>query len=298
MSEEIVKNNETVNETKSIERKLQDNNSILNSFKNEFASSVIPVYINSLKRTINFREVTVVEQKSLSKTMIQNENRKDIVYDTQCALINRLCLEDGFDIYKLTEFDRIRILMEIYATNYFQNEIEFKCPECGTVNKYTVDFDKIAKRMNDFDLKPLSYTMEDKMRIYNFTLNYPTVYNVSNFYKQYMKQYQNTSRKEKEMLDNLGNIEYINMFIQSIELINKTDTTKKQTADLSIMSYNQIEELLSYFPQSIMFDEEHGVLKHISDEFINKINNVFQYEKCAQCGHQTTEGIGDLTDFF
>ena len=60
----------------------KNNNSVLATFQNEFASSLIPIYVNSLKREVNFKEVSVIEQKDLSKTMIQNEDRKDIVYDT------------------------------------------------------------------------------------------------------------------------------------------------------------------------------------------------------------------------
>ena len=272
-------------------------NSIMNSFKQEFATSVIPIHINSLNRTVNFREVSVKEQKALSKTMIQNESRKDIVYDTQCALINQLCLEDGFDVYKLTEFDRIRILMEIYSSNYIQNDIKFKCPECGCENVYRIDFEKIIAKMNDFDLTPKTYSMEDKVRVYNFKLNYPMVYNVSEFYKDYLKQYKTATQKEREMLDNMGNIEYINLFISEVEIINKQTQTKNK-ADLTLMSLAEIEQLFSLFPQNIMFDDKNGVIQHITNEFIDKINGIFQYEKCAQCGYQTQEGIGDLIDFF
>jgi DNA-directed RNA polymerase subunit N (RpoN/RPB10) len=174
----------------------KNNNSVLATFKNEFASSLIPVYVNSLKREVNFKEVSVVDQKALSKTMIQNENRKDIVYDTQCALINKVCMEDGFSIYNLTEFDRIRILMEIYSSNYFQEAIEYKCPECGCLNSYTLDFDKILKKFNAFDLEDVKFTIEDRQRVYVFTLNYPSVRAVSDFYKNYMKNYRNTTKKE------------------------------------------------------------------------------------------------------
>jgi hypothetical protein len=52
-------------------------------------------------------------------------------------------------------------------------------------------------------------------------LNYPRVYNVSDFYKDYLKQYKNATQKEREVLDNMGNIEYINLFISEIEIINK-----------------------------------------------------------------------------
>ena len=60
---------------------IQDKSQLLNAFKAEFASSVNNVLINSTGERVNFREVSVFEQKSLSKMMIQNENRKDIVYD-------------------------------------------------------------------------------------------------------------------------------------------------------------------------------------------------------------------------
>ena len=60
MSDEIVKNNETtvkIDQTSNI----KDKNSMLNSFKQEFSTSVISIYVNSLKRDVNFREVTVKE---------------------------------------------------------------------------------------------------------------------------------------------------------------------------------------------------------------------------------------------
>lgn len=275
----------------------QGNNSILKAFKQEFSTNVNSVYINTLGEDVQFREVSVNEQKTLSKTMIENETRKDIVYDTQCALINKLALKDGFDIYALTEFDRIRILMEIYQNNYFKNEITYKCQECGCENKYELDFTKIIERFNAFDLKDITYTLEDNKRTYIFTLNYPLVRNVSNFYKGYMKKYKNTTSKEREVLDNLGNIEYVNLFIKSIKMVNKT-TKEEQFADLTLMSYGDIEELISYFPQNIVFSEEDGVLKYIATQFIDKINSVFKYEKCAQCGAESKEGLGSVIDFF
>lgn len=275
-----------------------DNNSVLNAFKQALGSQVMKVYVNTLGREVSFKEVSVVEQKTLSKTMIANENRRDIIYDVQCSLINRLCLEDGFDIYRLTEFDRIRILMEIYQSNYFKNEITFKCPECGAENKYQIDFDNIISKLNDFDLSDRVYNLEDKYRHYNFTINYPFVRNVSNFYKSYNKKYAHTTKKEQEVLDSMGNIEYVNLFIKQIEMVSKDDPSNRQVADLTLMSYNQIEQLISILPQNIIFSDDNGVIKYITTEFIEKINKVFQYEKCAQCGAETTEGIGGIGDFF
>jgi hypothetical protein len=290
------------------------NNSILNIFKNEFASTVNVVHINSLNKDVKFREVTVTEQKSLSKTMIENENRKDIIYDTQCALINKLCLDKlekeqidpisgeaktilvDFDIYNLTEFDRIRILMEVYQNNYFKNDVTFTCEECGAPNTYKLDFSKVTEKLNDFTLDDVTYYMEDKNHKYCFILNYPSVRTVSNFYKNYSRKYKGASPKQREVLDNIGNVDYINLFIKSIEVINKI-TGEKNIADLSIMTYSDIEELISYMPQNIIFDEEKGVLKYVATEFLEKINSAFEYEKCLNCGAVSHQSVGGMMDF-
>jgi len=68
--------------------KVLNRSEFINALKKNFATTVRKVYINSLKREVGFREVTVLEQKQLSRIMIDNEQRKDIVYDAQCALIN------------------------------------------------------------------------------------------------------------------------------------------------------------------------------------------------------------------
>lgn len=323
-------------------------NSILNAFSKKFATKVNAVYINSLKREVNFREVSVNEQKTLSKTMVGNEQRKDIVYDSQCALINRLCLENddsslkqkanaaakealpdaikenkvdlgtpegaafvsrftneyvkkyisdnSFDIYNLTEFDRLRILMEIYQNNYINDEISFKCPSCGFENKYKLDFSKVIEKFNEFDLSDQTYTVEDNNFVYNFVLNYPTVRNVSQFYKMYAKQYKNTTAKEKDALDNLESVDYVNLYIKRIEMIDKS-TQEKDIADLSYMTYDDIEKLISMFPQNIIFSDDKGVLNYIAKNLIMKINSVFEYEKCTSCGAQAPVGIGGVSDF-
>lgn len=290
------------------------NNSILNAFKNEFSSTVNVVHVNSIDQDIKFREVTVTEQKTLSKVMIENENRKDIVYDAQCALINKICLDkiertdidpetqekrirfEEFDIYNLTEFDRIRILMEIYQNNYFKNDIKFTCKECGSENIYKMDFSKVTAKLNAFDLQDVTFYSEDRNHNYCFVLNYPSVRNVSNFYKNLMKKYKNLSKKQQDVLENIGNIDYINLFIKSIEVTNK-NTGQKQVADLTIMTYADVEELISYLPQNIIFDEETGVLKYVATEFLEKINKAFEYEKCLQCGAETSQSVGSMLDF-
>lgn len=215
--------NETKVEKEGDNKPLQDSNAIFNAFKKEFSTAVRSIKVNSLDKEMKFRDVTVNEQKTLSKTSIENENRKDIIYDTQCQLINTLCLDDGFNVYGLTEFDRIKILMMIYQSNYMKNDITYKCPECGKENVYRMDFQKIIDKLDNFDLKDDVFTAEDERKIFKFTINYPLVRSVSNFYKDYMKKYKGKSNVEMQVLDNLGNVEYVNLYIKRVEMIDKQD---------------------------------------------------------------------------
>lgn len=276
----------------------QDPNAILNAFRQKFSTTVHSVRVNSLNREVGFRDVSTNEQKTLSKVSLENDSRKDIIYDTQCQLINTLCLEDGFSVYRLTEFDRIRILMEIYQANYLKSDITYKCKACGTENVYKLDFQKIIDRFDKFDLSDRIFTTEDSNYTYKFTLNYPLVRNVSNFYRDYMKKYRNVGEAERQVLDNLGNIEYVNLFIKGVELIDKKDPDDRLSADLTLMTYAEVEKFIDQFPQNVIFSEGGGVMNYITKEFIERLNGVFQYEKCTHCGAESEEGIGSLVDFF
>lgn len=81
-------------------------------------------------------------------------------------------------------------------------------------------------------------------------------------------------------------------------MIDKEDPSQRLVADLSLMSYGEIEKFLDMFPQSVIFSEDGGVINYITTNFIERLNKVFQYEKCANCGEETNEGIGSLIDFF
>jgi hypothetical protein len=291
----IMESNDTV---KLENPQIQDTQSILNAFKQKFSTTVRKVRVNSLNREVAFREVTTKEQKTLSKTTIENEQRKDIVYDAQCQLINTLALEDGFDIYGLTEFDRIKLLLAIYQNNYFQNDISYKCQECGMTNVYKLDFQKIINKLDAIDFEDDVFTTEFNGHILKFVINYPTVKNVSLFYRDYMKKYKGLSTVERQVLDNLGTVEYINLFIKRIEMINPKDPMDVLSIDLTLMTYSEIEKFIDQFPQDIILSEHGGVINYIMTNFVKKVDSAFEYEKCNNCGAKTTEGVGSLLDFF
>lgn len=115
---------------------MHDRLAAIKAIKDKFISTVIKIYVNGLGREVNFREITVSEQKKLARIMIDNENRKDIVYDAQCAVLKAICLEEDIDIYQLTEFDKIKLLLMLYQRNMIKHDISFVCPECHSENKY------------------------------------------------------------------------------------------------------------------------------------------------------------------
>lgn len=313
----------------------QSSDSIINVFKSKLASKVNSIYINSLDKYVNFKEVTVTEQKTLSKTLIENEDRRDIVYDTQCALINNLCLNDNkdsvvetaknlakeslseaaqlegvnlnspeganfaskytstfvkkfteanlFDVYNLTEFDRIHLLMEIYQNNYFKEEVKFKCSECGFENTYNFDFSKVVENFKNFDISDKVCEIEDNKYIYKFTLNYPIVRKVSEFYRIYAKKYKGSPTKDRSVISTLENIDYVNLYIKKIELIDKEEGTT-DVADITNMGYSDLERLIEMLPQNVVFSPDNGIAKFVSDNFVDPINKLFSYEKCSMCG--------------
>lgn len=270
----------------------------INALRHNFATTIRKIYINSLKREVGFREVTVLEQKQLSRIMIDNEDRKDVVYDAQCALINRVALEDGFDIYKLTEFDKIKLLIVLYQTNMFKSDIEFTCKECGTPNKYKLDFQRVLEKFDAFDTSDKTFHFDNANWSFDFVVGYPTVERISDLYRTYTKRYKAArSKKEIDSLNNMVNVDYSCAFIKEISfssLSGAGEPTRIVTSDFTSAEMSQI---LESFPQDVIYVDE-GVLGYIVENFINKINDAFEKHKCGSCGAVYDESIdGDTQSF-
>lgn len=269
----------------------------MNALKQDFTTTLRKVYINSLKREVAFREITVQEQKTISRIMIDNEDRKDIVYDAQCALINKCSLDQSFNIYQLTDFDKIKLLMFLYQTNMFKNEVSFTCNECGTDNKYKIDFTEVLKNLDKFDLDDKTYDFDNGTWKFKFTLNYPSVETVSEYYKSYADKYREASKKEIDALNNQLNIDYTQLFIKKVDIIKKVDNTIK-TVDAKNFTTKELLEIFSMFPQDVLYTDD-GIMTFIFNEFVKKIDDAYGKHKCGQCGAEYKNTIdGGLEGFF
>ena len=72
------------------------------------------------------------------------------------------------------------------------------------------------------------------------------------------------------------------MFIKEVVLFNKTNNKERKIL-LSQYSAEDIEKLISVFPQDVFYTDN-GVLKHIAENFVKKVNDTFDVHHCAQCG--------------
>lgn len=271
---------------------------LLKALESDFATSVNKVYINSIGKECSFREVTVQEQKSLTRMMSANERRKDIVYDAQCAIINKVALDPGFDVYNLTEFDRMKLLIALYQENMFQNEVKFTCEECGTENKYKVDFSNTIHKLDEYVLEEKDFHYENKNFIYDFRLAYPSVKLVSKFHASYCQKHgTNVPKRQLKANDVMTNLEYVNLFIKTIKMEKKADN-KIRTINFADYNVSDIEDILSMFPQDVLYTEG-GVLKYIVNNYIKVVNEAFDKHTCYQCGAVHEKGdVNSAESFF
>ncbi len=276
LEEELAKNKEK-------EAVIQSKNELLEALNKDFATSTTQVYINSLDKEYAFSEISAKDQKSLTRIMANNEHRKDIIYDAQCALINKAALDKTFDVYRLKEFDRIKLLITLYQENMFQNEVKFTCEECGTDNKYKVDFTNAITRLDEYKLEVKEFDYESRNFKYHFVLEYPSVATVSAFHKSYYSKVGNRITKgNAKAQDAMNNLEYINLFIKSVKFEN-IHTGATRFIDFTNYKVSDIDEIISAFPQDVLYNET-GILKFIVNEYITPLNDSFDKHTCVNCG--------------
>ena len=262
----------------------ESKDSLISALKNDFATTVYKVYISSLGREVGFREVTVTEQKTLARTTIDNNarNRKDVVFEAQCAMLNTACLEPNFNVFDCLEIDRLKLMIALYQANMFKNDVEFTCEECGTQNKYKLDFSNVMQKLNEIVVTDREVEYSSRNYNYKFKLAYPSVKRVLDFYRNYSKNYKGANKAQAKTLDEMSNMDYINLYIESVD-INNSQTGLSKSVNFTDYSVADAEEILAVLPQDVLYAED-GVLKYITDNFVKVINDTFEVQHCYKCG--------------
>ena len=279
-----------------VEKKTNASN-IVNAFRQKMAVNATPIELPSIGRTVEFREISTAQQKEMSKAALESGSRADIMYTTMVALINKLAVEKGFDVRDYTEFERISVTLNLQQMNKINPEIKFTCPECGKENSYTLDTAKLLRDFSRTYRPDRGFEVDAGSRKFTFVAGWPNVRNVEDFFKNYYRKYDNSGKKVKESIDNLSQVEYITMFVKSITVAEASDPDDRITANLEELTYADRVQIIDSLPQSVLFDDNTGVISKIIEEFVNPMNEVFKYHDCAFCGASQDGQVANLTDF-
>ena len=286
------------NQIKSQTIKEQDD--IVSLFKNEFSSTVIPVYIKSLDKELNFREISVKEYKTFAKISIDNVNKPATIYRAMTSMIENVLLTKGIDFKSLTELDRIHILFNLSQSIVMDQTHEYECPQCHNKFNIQADVKKINQSFDNLQTTDKVYIVEDVARRYMVTANYPTIKRLMATLDHYQLTHKDDPSESTNEINGTSvgiALAYIHAYIKSIT-VEKKSGGEPLTAPLDQLPIKQAEEIIDVIPQSIFSaNGENSIISKINDDFINRTNTVFQKEKCPTCGVEFDGQIASVSDF-
>lgn len=73
----------------------------------------------------------------------------DVIYDAVSSYLQAMILTDGVDVWSLTEFDRLYMLMVFFQMSFYKDSTTFKCPHCGVDIIYRYDMAKYLVKIQD-----------------------------------------------------------------------------------------------------------------------------------------------------
>lgn len=272
---------------------------VLDLFKNEFSTTVIPVFIKSINKVVEFREISVSEQKALTKTQIENQLKPATIYRAFNSLIEATLLSKKIDTQDFTEADRYAILFNLYQTAFLDKPHDFTCEHCNNTFTTSIDASVINENFADLNTSDRVYTLKDKSRQYIFTCNYPTLRRVTGMLDVFQRKYMSAGKENvnTDVMAMMESVDYINTFIKSLT-VERLDKSKEAiTANFEEMTPDAVLNTLAIMPQHIMLAEKKGITAKILDEFITPINTVFAKQQCPVCNEEFKGQIGSVPDF-
>ena len=279
------------------DKKPTNASNIVNAFRQKMATSATPIELPSVGKTMEFKEISTAEQKELARLSMENESRADVMYCSMVSLINKLAVEKGFDIRDYTEFERIFVTLNLQQMNKLNPEVKFTCSNCGKENSYRLDVPKLIRNFAKTYKADKEFEIESGNRKFTFVAGWPCVRNVEAFFKNYYKKYDNLGKRVKDTMNNMSQIEYVTMFIKKVTVAELSDPSDTMTANLEELTYPERVQIVDCLPQSVIFDDETGVVSKLMAEFVNPINEVFKYNDCAFCGAEQEGSVASISDF-
>ena len=279
------------------EKKVTNASNIVNAFRQKLSTNTTLVDLPSVGKKLYFKEISAKEQKDLSKISIESNSRSDVMYSAMLGMINRLSEDKDFDIRDYTEFERIAITLNLQQMNKMNQEIKFTCTKCGKENSYRLDTQKMLRDFSKTYKQDKDIEIVSGNRKFIFTVGWANVKSVEDFFKNHYKKYDNSSKSMQETINSLSQIEYVNMFIKKVTLTDVNDEEDTMTANFEELTYPERLQIMDCLPQSIVFDEDTGVIAKVIEEFVNPMNQVFKYKDCSFCGSEQNGAMANVTDF-
>ena len=81
-------------------------------------------------------------------------------------------------------------------------------------------------------------------------------------------------------------MEYINLFLKSVEIESKQKgTTRRIDLESYAKTYGAaiVEEILSKFTQDVLYSDK-GALQYVAENLLKKMNDSFEKHACINCG--------------
>ena len=279
-----------------VEKKTNASN-IVNAFRQKMASTTTAIELPSVGKTIQFKEISGAEQKELSKMALESDSRADIMYCAMVGMINRLAAEKGFDIRDYTEFERIAVTLNLQQMNKINTEIKYTCSNCGKENTYILDTPKLLRNFGKTYKPDQTFDVEYGNRKFTFVCGWANVRNVEDFFKNYYKKYDNSSKSVKESINSLSQLEYVTMFVKRVTVTELSDADDTMTANLEELTYPERVQIIDCLPQHIVFDDDSGVINKVIETFVTPMNDCFKYRDCEFCGAEQNGTMANVTDF-
>lgn len=273
---------------------------VQNLFSKGFPTNRIPVVIPSTGQYIILRETTIVELKSICKTIIDNLNRRqlDVIYDAVTEYLQSMVLEGDVDIKDLTEFDRLFCLMVFFQMSFYKDPINYKCPHCGVEIVYRYDMSKYLGKMGEENtyVSDQKVSIDNKSKTYTFDIGWPSVKTMSLLMRHF---YSDMGNITEEMERTQFGINFVMSFVKSIRVTNSLNPNDDFSISLlEIDDFKDRLECLNSLPSLVVFDESDGLFSKITGYFINRLENCFSSELCPQCHKDTYYGLPQSSMFY
>lgn len=172
-----------------------DINQVVDLLGSNTGSGVYEISFPSIGKTYQFKQLTVAQQRTLSKNSSAENRSEQLVM--RCALLKEICLDKSFDPAKINFAEFVNALITIRNNNFIDDlKFNVKCDneECGTTSfPYTINLievqEKLENLLSELEHKEKHYfEFEINGKEIKFELSFPKMSSYIALSKYYAKK--------------------------------------------------------------------------------------------------------------